>query len=143
MQPVLRATLVSAESLVASEQFVRVEIVQYVLLVGLVSVKIFVPVELPVSCPWSRSCCSVDDVRSVVVVLLVASEQFVSAERFLFLGADRVRMHSVLVEPYVSVVVGMGPLVSLDLVKSGLTVAPPVSTERFLSKEPPVSVGFV
>ncbi|KAE8876086.1 hypothetical protein PF003_g39758 [Phytophthora fragariae] len=132
MQPVLRATLVSAESLVASEQFVRDEIVQYVLLVGLVS---FVPVE-----PFVLS---VDDVRSVVVVLLMASEQFVSAERFLFLGADRVRMHSVLVEPYVSVVVGMGPLVSLDLVKSGLTVAPPVSTERFLSKEPPVSVGFV
>lgn len=47
---------------------------------------------------------SVDDVRSVVVVLLMASEQFVSAERFLFLGADRVRMHSVLVEPYISVV---------------------------------------
>ncbi|KAE9057317.1 hypothetical protein PF010_g31423 [Phytophthora fragariae] len=128
MQPVLRATLVSAESLVASEQFVRVEIVQYVLLVGLVSVKIFVPVELPFE-PVEPFVLSVDDVRSVVVVLLVASEQFVSAERFLFLGADRV--------------VGMGPLVSLDLVKSGLTVAPPVSTERFLSKEPPVSVGFV
>ncbi|KAE8895332.1 hypothetical protein PF003_g20453 [Phytophthora fragariae] len=142
MQPVLRATLVSAESLVASEQFVRVEIVQYVLLVGLVSVKIFVPVELPFA-PVEPFVLSVDDVRSVVVVLLMASEQFVSAERFLFLGADRVRMHSVLVEPYVSVVVGMGPLVSLDLVKSGLTVVPPVSTERFLSKEPPVSVSFV
>lgn len=42
----------------------RVEIVQYVLLVGLVSVKIFVPVELPVC---------VDFVLSVVVLLLVSA----------------------------------------------------------------------
>ncbi|KAE8908907.1 hypothetical protein PF008_g31534 [Phytophthora fragariae] len=121
MQPVLRATLVSAESLVASEQFVRVEIVQYVLLVGLVSVKIFVPVELPVG-----------GAAHGVGAVRVGGEVLVSGCRSC---------------PYAfragGAVVGMGPLVSLDLVKSGLTVAPPVSTERFLSKEPPVSVGFV